>query len=335
MVIFIIAGFSFTHTVPTCAADDNEDKTAKAVKTAEEPQIEKSEDKTAKAVKTVEEPEVVESEDRIAKAVKTVEEPEVEKGEDKTAKAEKSPVIPAVENPPAGEKGRFDPEVIVPSKATLEGKIIVNNDIEAEKPPVTPVVENLPADEKDRVAPKEVLDSTTNPAGKIVVDDAAAENPPVTPAVENPPADETKQVDPKEVVDSTTLAGKRVINDGEDEEPEVAPIQPLESKPAGNQRLVLRNCLYNSYPNPCNPEAWIPYSLRDVADVRIDIYNAKGLLVRTLPLGHQSPGVYISPRKAAFWDGRDNNGLELASGVYFYSLRAGKFLAVKRLLLLK
>jgi hypothetical protein len=206
MVIFIIASLCFIYTSPNWAGDEDEDKIAKIVETAEEPE--------------------------------TATEP------DKSAPAEKPPIIPVVENPPTGE------EVVVSSKITIEEKIVVNN-------------------------------------------------------------------------------GE------EDGKPKAVPIQPPKKQPEENPKPLLRNRLFNSYPNPCNPEVWIPYSLQDAADVGITIYNAKGQSIRTLRLGYKPPDVYISRGKAAFWDGRDDYGLKVASGVYFYALQAGKFLAVKKLLLLK
>ncbi len=78
--------------------------------------------------------------------------------------------------------------------------------------------------------------------------------------------------------------------------------------------------LYNNYPNPFNPETWIPYRLASETTVVIRIYNTGGQLVRTLNLGKQLPGRYVAQNKAAFWDGRNEEGSLVASGVYFYTL---------------
>ena len=80
---------------------------------------------------------------------------------------------------------------------------------------------------------------------------------------------------------------------------------------------------FQNYPNPFNPETWIPYKLAVGAEVQIKIYNLTGQLIRTLDLGEKEPGEYISKDKAAYWDGRNNSGEEIASGIYFYQLRAG------------
>ena len=93
--------------------------------------------------------------------------------------------------------------------------------------------------------------------------------------------------------------------------------------------------LLPNYPNPFNPETWIPYQLAAPADVSISIYAADGTLVRTLELGHQSMGVYESRSRAAYWDGRNALGEPVASGVYFYTLTAGNFTATRKMLIRK
>ena len=93
--------------------------------------------------------------------------------------------------------------------------------------------------------------------------------------------------------------------------------------------------LLPNYPNPFNPETWIPYHLAGKAHVRIRIYNVLGRLVCTLDLGEQQAGVYIFKGKAAYWDGKNAFGQQVASGVYFYQLQAGDFNAVRRLTVLK
>ena len=90
-----------------------------------------------------------------------------------------------------------------------------------------------------------------------------------------------------------------------------------------------------NYPNPFNPETWIPYQLAKPADVTVTIYAANGGIVRTLVLGHQPAGVYESRSRAAYWDGRNQLGERVASGVYFYTLKAGEFRATRKMLILK
>ena len=93
--------------------------------------------------------------------------------------------------------------------------------------------------------------------------------------------------------------------------------------------------LLANYPNPFNPETWIPYQLAEPAEVSISIYTANGKLVRTLELGHQSVGIYESRSQAAHWDGRNEIGESVASGFYFYTLTTGKFAATRRMLIRK
>ena len=93
--------------------------------------------------------------------------------------------------------------------------------------------------------------------------------------------------------------------------------------------------LLHNYPNPFNPETWIPYQLATASDVTFAIYSVDGTLVRTLSLGYQAAGVYRSKSRAAYWDGCNAHGESVASGVYFYSLAAGDFIATGKMLIRK
>ena len=93
--------------------------------------------------------------------------------------------------------------------------------------------------------------------------------------------------------------------------------------------------LLANYPNPFNPETWIPYQLANASDVAITIYAADGSVVRTLALGHQDVGKYHTRSQAAYWDGRNVLGETVASGVYFYTLTTGEFIATRKMLILK
>ena len=93
--------------------------------------------------------------------------------------------------------------------------------------------------------------------------------------------------------------------------------------------------LLANYPNPFNPETWIPYHLAEAAEVTLTIYTVDGKGVRTLALGHQSAGFYQSRSRAAYWDGRNEVGERVASGVYFYTLTAGDFAATRKMLIMK
>lgn len=93
--------------------------------------------------------------------------------------------------------------------------------------------------------------------------------------------------------------------------------------------------LLPNYPNPFNPETWIPYYIADDADVYLTIYDIRGMVVRQLDLGHQQAGYYIDRAKAAHWDGSNNVGETVGSGIYFYQLRAGDFSALRKMVIIK
>ncbi len=93
--------------------------------------------------------------------------------------------------------------------------------------------------------------------------------------------------------------------------------------------------LLPNYPNPFNPETWIPYQLAKPASVTLHIYAVDGTLVRTLALGHQPAGVYQRRSRAAYWDGRNTLGESVASGLYFYTLTAGDFTATRKMMIRK
>ena len=93
--------------------------------------------------------------------------------------------------------------------------------------------------------------------------------------------------------------------------------------------------LFPNYPNPFNPETWIPYQLAKSGDVKITIYDARGTVVRHLALGHQPAGSYQHRSRAAYWDGRNALGEKVASSVYFYTLSAGDFTATRKMVILK
>ena len=93
--------------------------------------------------------------------------------------------------------------------------------------------------------------------------------------------------------------------------------------------------LLPNYPNPFNPETWIPYQLAKPADVTVSIYSSDGKLVRALNLGHQPVGVYYHRSRAAYWDGKNELAEPVASGVYFYTLTAGEFTATRKMLISK
>ena len=100
------------------------------------------------------------------------------------------------------------------------------------------------------------------------------------------------------------------------------------ARPAKTQLLA-------NYPNPFNPETWIPYELATDTDVRITIYNTHGVVIRTLALGHRSAGYYTDRERAAYWDGRNALGEQVASGIYFYQLETDDLSSMRKMVILK
>ena len=96
-----------------------------------------------------------------------------------------------------------------------------------------------------------------------------------------------------------------------------------------------KTLLLANYPNPFNPETWIPYQLAAPSNVSITIYDARGTMVRHLDLGHQREGYYTSRSRAAYWDGRNDFGERVASGIYFYQLQADNMSLLRKMLILK
>ena len=99
--------------------------------------------------------------------------------------------------------------------------------------------------------------------------------------------------------------------------------------------LPKETSLLPNYPNPFNPETWIPYQLTESTEVTLTIYAVDGRVVRQLVLGHQPAGMYHSKNRAAYWNGRNEQGERVASGLYFYTLSAGDYTATRKLLIRK
>lgn len=116
-------------------------------------------------------------------------------------------------------------------------------------------------------------------------------------------------------------------------------LPPYAVKPDGLKVTTIgdikRTALLQNFPNPFNPETWLPYNLATDSPVSLSIYNVRGQLVRELDLGNQNAGNYLSRETAAYWDGKDSFGEGVASGVYFYTLSAESFHATRRMLVLK
>ena len=93
--------------------------------------------------------------------------------------------------------------------------------------------------------------------------------------------------------------------------------------------------LLSNYPNPFNPETWIPYRLAKDAFVTLTIYGQTGQAVRTIDIGHQTAAFYENRSRAIYWDGRNQVGGKVASGVYFYHLSAGDYSTTRKMLILQ
>jgi WD40 repeat protein len=112
------------------------------------------------------------------------------------------------------------------------------------------------------------------------------------------------------------------------------PVEP-EGKLPGTWGEVKKTALLQNYPNPFNPETWIPYRLEEDANVVISTHSTTGSLVRRLELGHRNAGSYTSREKAVYWDGRNESGEPVSSGIYFYTLEAGSFSQTRKMTVLR
>ncbi|MEW5767241.1 MAG: FlgD immunoglobulin-like domain containing protein [bacterium] len=93
------------------------------------------------------------------------------------------------------------------------------------------------------------------------------------------------------------------------------------------EQVPAKSALGQNYPNPVNPETWIPFALSEKSKVEVQIYNLAGQLIRTLELGLKEPGSYLTKKEATYWDGKDDEGKEVSSGIYLYQLRAGSYIS--------
>lgn len=115
--------------------------------------------------------------------------------------------------------------------------------------------------------------------------------------------------------------------------PDIRPIEGLEIPFERHAFALLQN-----YPNPFNPETWIPYQLIEDVDVTIRIYDVFGQPIKILDLGYKQAGPYTSKDKAAYWDGRNEVGELVSSGVYFYQfyqIRAENFVTIRKMVIKK
>ncbi|MGQ9609059.1 MAG: C10 family peptidase [bacterium] len=122
--------------------------------------------------------------------------------------------------------------------------------------------------------------------------------------------------------------------------------ETIKDIPSGNSGQVIRfdlilktpikeSKLYQNYPNPFNPETWIPFQLKEDADVEIKIYNLAGQCIRTLKLGYKTAGIYLKKDESAYWNGKNDLGEFVSSGVYFYSINTNSFSETRKMILLR
>jgi hypothetical protein len=107
------------------------------------------------------------------------------------------------------------------------------------------------------------------------------------------------------------------------------------AKLASPDTVVWRTELRPNYPNPFNPETWIPFALAHPSEVTLRLYDVSGRLVRRLRLGYREAGAYTSRSDAAHWDGRNDAGEAVASGMYYAEIQAGGDRDMRRMMLQK
>ena len=133
-----------------------------------------------------------------------------------------------------------------------------------------------------------------------------------------------------ETIQQWLKQAKQINTNGHALQKGITMLEGLLSELTPNKTVLLPN-----YPNPFNPETWIPYQLAMPSNVSLHIYSTDGHLVRSLQLGSQPAGNYYNRERAAYWDGKNEFGEQVASGVYFYTLTAGKYTATRRMLVCK
>lgn len=93
--------------------------------------------------------------------------------------------------------------------------------------------------------------------------------------------------------------------------------------------------LLANYPNPFNPDTWIPYQLSEGSTVTVKIYDVSGHLIRTIDVGLKPVGYYLTRGRAVYWDGRNESGERISSGVYFYTFTANNYTETRRMVIVK
>ncbi len=223
-------------------------------------------------------------------------------------------IIPAVSPNITITVGEYPPwDVNQDGRVSVQDIVLVANDLGAGAPANlrTDVNRDGVVDVQDLILVQEHLGESTDSAASPIL---AIDNKRLTPAMVQ------SWIKQAQLEDDGSIAFRQGIEN----------LQKLLASLLPEKTALLPN-----YPNPFNPETWIPYHLAKSAEVTLTIYAANGAVVRTLTLGHQVAGIYQSRPRAAYWDGRNEVGESVASGVYFYTLTAGDFTATRKMLILK
>ena len=131
------------------------------------------------------------------------------------------------------------------------------------------------------------------------------------------------------------MDAKRIEHKDETSKRGIMMLEQLLTLLTEQQAAPITTALLPNYPNPFNPETWIPYQLAESAEVTLTIYGSNGERVKTLTLGNQPAGLYQSQSRAGYWDGRNENGETITNGIYFCTLTTGNFTATRKMLVSK
>jgi len=142
------------------------------------------------------------------------------------------------------------------------------------------------------------------------------------------PSRDIWSVDPQHIPALTRIYN--IMEENRSSEPAIRDAKEFLHRLISSARVTSTEAFQN-YPNPFNPETWIPFQLTAGSEVEVRIYSLAGQLVRVLDLGYQQPGYYTSRTDSAYWDGLDEGGESVSSGVYFYTIQAGEFTATKKM----
>jgi hypothetical protein len=128
-------------------------------------------------------------------------------------------------------------------------------------------------------------------------------------------------------IDNSSLSLRHIELYGHDAQPLKVNIRAL--------TIPKRTELYQNYPNPFNPETWIPYQLTIGSEIMLKIYSSEGRLVKVMNLGYKEAGVYITKDRSVYWDGTNESGEKVSSGVYYYSIQTKNYTSVCKMIVIR